>query len=450
MEKFVLLKLKINGIKGIEKDLNFNFTNNVLNKSFDNSNSHVKAIYGSNGAGKTAVIYAMRMFKQLIQTKDYISLANLDGTFKKIINQNTNRFFIEITFAKVSEESEIKNIYIQEFVLEKKNKDQYYYLSHESLKKQMGLNLSKTDRTKLIYKIEDNNLILNCDDKDKNLIASCFVNLLGTTSFYQILMNSSERIRGKVNSEQFFEAINCLLSFSINITVLLNDNDKDYISSSNFLNIITNISQIKKEDDKLYDVLLQRNKIPSGDEDLILVDDLNAYEARINGILKFLKVFKSDLKKIEIEKKIDGEFYHCRNILIYNDGRKIDKQFESVGVKKLIDYYDAFCKLERGKIVFIDEFDANIHDVLLTKLIEYITYYTEGQFIFTTHNLNPMNVLKKQKHSIDFISNDECVISWISNGNYDPASLYSKGLIDKSPFNMSASDFIGVFENSEY
>lgn len=447
MEKYVLLKLKVNGVKGIEKELEFDFSNSTLTRSFDNSNSHVKALYGSNGAGKTAVIYAMRMFKQLVQTKDYISLANYDGTFKKIINQNINSFFIETTFAKLDEESNIENIYIQSFVIKQKKEDKSYFISYECLKKLIGLNLSKTDKMKVIYEINNTKLTLNCDDSDKDLIASCCVNLIGNTSFFQIISNNLDKFNGHIKSKEFFEALHSLFFFCINTMIILNDNDKDYIIPSKFFDIFSNIAQIKKEDNKLYDILLQRSKIPSSDEDLIFSKLIKNYEKKIDGVTKFLKVFKNDLKKIEIEKKIDGELYHCRNILVYNDGRKIDKQFESVGVKKLIGYYDAFCRLEHGGIVFIDEFDANIHDVLLTKILEYITYYSDGQFVFTTHNLNPMHILKKQKHSIDFISNNGYVTAWKNSGNYDPASLYSKGLIDKSPFDMNASDFIGVFDN---
>ena len=447
MDKYVLLKLKVNGIKGIEKELCFDFSNNILKRHYENSNSHVKAIYGTNGAGKTAVLYAMRMFKQLIQTKDYISLANFDGTFKKIINQNTNKFFIETTFAQIDEESSIKKIYSQSYTIEQNKENKSYSISHESLKKITGLNLSKTktDKTKVIYEINNNTLILNCDDADKDIIASSCVNLIGNASFFQIILNNLDKYNSQVQSNEFFEALHSLFFFSLNILVILNDNDKDYISPSKFFDMYSNISKIKREDNKLYDVLIQRSKIPSSEDDMVFAKSIKNYEKKIEGVVKFLQVFKTDLKTIEIEKKIDDEFYHCRNILVYNDGRRIDKQFESVGVKKLISYYDAFCCIEQCGIVFIDEFDANIHDVLLTKLLEYITFYTEGQFIFTTHNLNPMHILKKQKHAIDFISDDGYVTSWTSSGNYDPASLYSKGLIDKSPFNLSPSDFVGVF-----
>ena len=447
MARYVLLKLRVNGVKGIKNELEFDFSNNGLNRSFDNSNSHVKAIYGSNGAGKTAVMYAMRMFKQLIQTKDYISLASYDGTFKKVINQTTNKFFIETTFAYIDDESNIKDIYIQSYTIEKNADDLSYYISHEYLKKLTGLNLSKNDKTKLIYEVQSGVLTLNCSQEDKDIIASSCVNLIGNSSFIQIIINNFDKLYEKVKYKEFFESLYSLFLFSANTMVLLNDDDKDYISPSKFIDMFANISKIKEEDSRLFDTLLLRDKIPSNSDDLVPLDSFDKYEKEILGVTKFLKVFKTDLDRIEIEKRIDGNFYHCSNVLVYKDGRRVDKQFESVGVKKLMGYYDALSNLERGGVAFIDEFDANIHDVLLTKLLEYITFYTEGQFVFTTHNLNPMHILKKQKHAIDFISNDGYVTSWTSNGNYDPASLYTKGLIDKSPFDMNSSDFIGVFDN---
>ena len=131
--------------------------------------------------------------------------------------------------------------------------------------------------------------------------------------------------------------------------------------------------------------------------------------------------------------------------MIYNDGKRINKKYESTGIKKIIEMYSVLCNVENGDIVFIDEFDANIHDVLLVKLVEYVMDYAEGQLIFTTHNLAPMDVLQKAKHSIDFLSPDSRITSWTSNGNYTAASLYRKGLIEYSPFNIEPFSFIGVF-----
>lgn len=99
-----------------------------------------------------------------------------------------------------------------------------------------------------------------------------------------------------------------------------------------------------------------------------------------------------------------------------------------------------------GGIVFIDELDSNLHDVYLCALLEYLMEYGEGQLCFTTHNIGPMDVLKKNKKSIDFLSVDHKIYSWTTSGNYSPSKLYRNGMIEGSPFNVDSIDFIGVFE----
>ena len=187
------------------------------------------------------------------------------------------------------------------------------------------------------------------------------------------------------------------------------------------------------------------NQLYKNNTDTVHKENYSEYEKYITKLAKFIRIFKEDLLEIKIEKEENKDFYECKNIMIYKDGKKIDKKYESTGIKKIIDIYGALCAIEKGKIVFIDEFDANIHDVLLIKLIEYIINYSKGQFIFTTHNLGPMEVLKNHKHSIDFLSPDSRITSWKNNGNYTPASLYRKGLIEYSPFNLEPFSFLGAF-----
>lgn len=63
----------------------------------------------------------------------------------------------------------------------------------------------------------------------------------------------------------------------------------------------------------------------------------------------------------------------------------------------------------------------------------------------TTHNLDPMSVLKENKYSIDLLSSDNKLVSWVSKGNAAPDSYFKNGMIENIPFNIDATDFIGVF-----
>ena len=124
----------------------------------------------------------------------------------------------------------------------------------------------------------------------------------------------------------------------------------------------------------------------------------------------------------------------------------INVEFESTGVKKLIKLFTYLQEMVQGGIVFIDEFDSNLHDVYLCALIEYLMEYGKGQLCFTTHNVGPMDILKSRKKSIDFFSLDHNIYPWTKNGNYSPSKLYRNGMIEGSPFNIDSIDFIGIFD----
>ena len=119
------------------------------------------------------------------------------------------------------------------------------------------------------------------------------------------------------------------------------------------------------------------------------------------------------------------------------------------GIKKLIQLFAYLNEMVEGGIVFIDEFDSNIHDVYLCALLEYLMEYGKGQLCFTTHNVGPMDVLKHHKKSIDFLSEDHEIYSWTTSGNYSPSKLYRNGMIEGSPFNIDSIDFIGIFGSGE-
>jgi AAA15 family ATPase/GTPase len=164
----------------------------------------------------------------------------------------------------------------------------------------------------------------------------------------------------------------------------------------------------------------------------------------MKAMTKFIKLFKTDLVNIELTSKEDHDYYIIELYFCYTD-YKIHIEFESNGIKKLVKMYSALDLLSKGLIVFIDEFDANINDVYLIKLLEYFSEYAKGQFVFTTHNVGPMEVLKKRKYALDFISRDGHITSWTKNGNYTAMNLYRKGMIDRLPFNIDVFDFLDVF-----
>ena len=110
--------------------------------------------------------------------------------------------------------------------------------------------------------------------------------------------------------------------------ILVNDSNKymtDLIEDSDDLGMIRYLAELDSK---------QPSKI-SISENYIFKGRYTAFEKNVGFLYKFLKIFKADLKKIEIDKKEDQGFYSCDLIMVYDD-YKIHAEFESTGIKKLI------------------------------------------------------------------------------------------------------------------
>lgn len=442
--KFFLLRMKVNGIKSIDKEVQLDFYKGTLSKKFDASKSHVKAIYGPNGAGKTALIYAVEIYTNLLTNSDYLAMSNATGALENLVNQKTKKLELEMYFA-VIKERQIEEVYRHRIVLGKVN--ERYQIVEEYLGKLVGVQLNKEDKYNIVFHTKNGKIEKLLKGSEEEKIKNATMNLLQNQSLETIMLSVYRDNEIGFGKEMDF-AILMNIIFAFSITVFLQDTDKNYI---NFSFVRQQLDAINEQRAKLQDnqmifqALLKADRILQRQTETVPKNQFEQFEKKIGNLSTFLKTFKDDLEGIEIQKDENGDNYEYELILIYKDGKRINKKYESTGIKKIMQLYSALCDVEKGGIVFIDEFDANIHDVLLVKLIEYFMNYAEGQLIFTTHNLGPMDILQKAKHSIDFLSPDSRITSWTSNGNYTAASLYRKGLIEYSPFNIEPFSFIGVF-----
>lgn len=445
--EFYILRIKIKGIKNIANEIVLDFYKDVVTKSkFDTKKYHVKAIYGPNGAGKTAIMKAMDIYKNIILNEDYITVENVNSDFDNLINKLESIFSIEVVYC-VMQNKKITDIYSSYLSLEKNNEK--FSIKEEKLCKLKGVSINKQENFKAVYHVLDGEIIevngANEEYKD-GVIKKATYNLLRKQSLVPTVAFYVAKNTELNRNEQFYVDISINMFFCMSINVLLQDSDENYINFENVSEQIKTITGVKeKVDYKIFLRLLAKNKISKEHIERVSKENYKDYEKWVNDLKSFIQVFKNDLQNIEIKKTENGDYYECELVMVYENNLRINRKYESTGIKKIINMYSALCELNKGNIVFIDEFDANLHDVLLDKIIEYIVDYAKGQLIFTTHNVQLMNILKKNKNSIDFLSASSKVVPWVTNGNYSPINLYKKGLIDQSPFNLEAFNFIGVF-----
>lgn len=421
--KYYLLSAKISGIKNIHKRIELDFYLKSIDKSFNPEKYRVKGIFGENGFGKTAIITAFSLYQSLLIRASYLSDSSIQAYLEETINKKTHKFVMECEFARVND-GDIK-VYSHSICIERVSG--LYQITEESLNLKNG-NYRKSKYIP-VFKVLAGEIDTIVAGANIDSLWRTTANLLSKASLSAVLLANG----GLSAGDPLTDSVNSLIGLSFRMVVSLRTEDQheqffikgDYYEnrhySSNEINSFSNVSG-KRVLRAIYPV----------------------YERRVQGMERFIKLFKPDLKSIDIFKQEDGEYYVCQLNMNYGD-YIINKEFESEGIKKLVSIYDALRAASNGGIVFIDEMDANINSIYLSSIIEYMMLYGKGQLCFTSHNIDIMHVLKDNKYSIDFLNSSQEIIRWQNNGNKSPVNTYKNGLIEGMPYNIFPADYIGVF-----
>lgn len=426
-----LQKMVFNGIKNIQNNITIEFANKRL--SYDNLEySTVKAIYGPNGAGKTAVVDGLKIYQALTTERAILFNKEFQEELLETMNKVSKSIFLSFTAILMYDDNTLNKIQHDINLIPKDND---IIIAHESLKLYKNVNsdkikmeLSQTKGLVLFEKIGQEKVVNY--EVSKRSIVDLYQSYI--KSLYEKKVSWDEL--SKQDQSDYGFMIN-FFEFSNSLYIISEDADEH----SYYFN------ERKNNHDERYSE--DNNIIRHSIYDRVLnVKDIDKYKAFYDKIESFIKVFKSDLKSIRLdEKKINLNEVKIETYFDYGD-YQVHMEFESAGIKKLVKLYSAIHNAIHGGITVIDEFDANINDVYLTKIIEYVIYNAKGQLIFTTHNTSPMDILRNEKRSIDFINENGELVNWIINGNASPAKMYHNGAVKGLPFNIDSFDFIGLFD----
>ncbi len=434
MERMLfLLSLSVSGIKNIENKIQIEFCGKTVDKSFTPEKYNVKGIYGENGSGKTAIISSIGIVKEFIFNNNYLRDSQNQRLLTELINKSTREFCFRCEFFTT-----IEHFIIFEYeVCFAFDENDEVYVSRESLSYKLN---NRKNRLNPIFLCENGHFLKleieeplrqEIDEKTRNLLTK-------QSAFYQLFS-----IVGKdpASTTRTYLFVYSMLFFLFTDVYF----DKEDTHEGYLQKIKLNTLKNSLSSDELLDVLWEET--PSTGR-MIPVKGFSNYELKIKKLESFIRLFKPELNKIIIDKKINKDFFECELILDYGK-YKINREFESNGIKKIMELFDAFTKASDGFVIFIDEMDSNINDIYLCKLIEYFKDYGKGQLCFTSHNIDSMTVLKENNKSIDFLTTNNEIVSWVKNGHYTPENSYRRGMIRDIPFNIDSSDFIKVFGRGE-
>ena len=256
--KCFLLKMRVNGIKSINKEIELNFYNSTVNKTFDSFNSNVKAIYGTNGAGKTGIIYAVEIYKNIMFDDTYLTLSNVNGSLNNLINQKTKKFSISMTFVLLEEER-VLDIFEHTLVIGNQNKR--FVIISEKLEKIIGSKINVQNKRMLIFSTNNGELFLNDSFEMKDEIIMKSYNLLNNQTLENFIVHTYKNPDVLIDLE-FRNGICALSFFESEITVVLQDTDRNYINLISLQNQLDSIDSLSENlEEETFDELWTRGRI---------------------------------------------------------------------------------------------------------------------------------------------------------------------------------------------
>lgn len=137
--------------------------------------------------------------------------------------------------------------------------------------------------------------------------------------------------------------------------------------------------------------------IDSSHVSLEIFEDLEYFVSSINTVLPTL-VSGLTLELVHDDYVRDGKKGKEVKLFSKRNDTLIPLRDESAGIIKLVSVLSLVIATfnDRSLTVAIDELDAGIYEYLLGEILAALETYGKGQFIFTSHNLRPLEVLKKE------------------------------------------------------
>ena len=124
------------------------------------------------------------------------------------------------------------------------------------------------------------------------------------------------------------------------------------------------------------------------------------FERAISGINMVLPTLVAGLKLEIVHDEVVVRNKKSQETRLYSVRKdcRIPLRSESAGLIRIISILSLVISSYNNKstTVAIDELDAGIYEYLLGELLTGLETYGKGQFIFTSHNLRPLEVLKKE------------------------------------------------------
>lgn len=125
-----------------------------------------------------------------------------------------------------------------------------------------------------------------------------------------------------------------------------------------------------------------------------IVNVFDALNVVLQQLIPGLSVEVRNLGKVSLE---EGEVGQRIELIAHRNDATFPLRNESNGIKRIISitFLIVLAYNQKSTTVVIDEFDSGIFEYLIGEILQIIEQSGQGQLIFTSHNLRPLEVLNK-------------------------------------------------------
>jgi AAA15 family ATPase/GTPase len=364
----------------------------------------VVGVYGQNGSGKTALVEALRILKAML------SGIPLAGSLANDIRQGQTNPFLSLDFEFLLVGGEEKYSVLYSFCLKEgpKNpvngqrtiKSSYerikikkLHLAKDNFTTVCDTELSEEEEKKIAFKP-----IVSLEEVSKGKEHSFAQDLLfarhDAKEAGQSFIFSEKALslfqKGSMDSD-YLSVILSLHRYG-NTDLLVLDTEE---CNQFFMVVNLRVSNQEKIESGLIPVGFQSNQLPT-----TIFNDLKQWLPSVNTLLTSL----IPGVQIDLENVFPATFmgpdgapaqgFQFQMVSI-RDGVRIPLQYESGGIRKIVACLGALIAAYNNESVLavIDEFDSGVFEYLLGEIVSVFSDSGAGQFLFTSHNLRPLEVL---------------------------------------------------------
>ncbi len=373
--------------------------------------SDILGIYGQNGSGKTSFIEALSILNYLMSGNrvpsiysDCISVnapyAEISFVFDLQYRNGEQRdafYSFKLERIKMTDE-EIQEAYKNERYSFNIPKEKYRVRVFDEVVKLSWNDAEGTRKNKQrIFDTSPVNVPFGPSDKRKEMLGSdkqASRELMVEKGLCDQLSKSFifssktlERIADCGTYSMFYQIILELQLFSDYFLYVIDTKSSGLIRLNIALPIYTTHGQLTLD---MWDL----TKVPEDIYDDV-ENELHKISDVISQLVPGLSIYMKDIEKGMDE---DGDIIRRVMLMAKRGDVELPIRAESDGIRKIITELSLIIAAynEPSVTVAIDEFDAGVFEFLLGEILQILQESGKGQFIFTSHNLRPLEILDKK------------------------------------------------------